>query len=175
MVRQLSATLAESRILVKGLPVGEAPTDISSYVISAGAVPPEMVKSATELSNTFDGTTHFFHSVLSGQPMIIVRLTNIPQGVCARLLTATSGSDYLIGVPGTGSTTLISSGYALGAVGTPGVPGYTLGWSLNPTQAGWVCKYGTMVPFAWTSKTVEPKLPPISGNVDITMMFLVDA
>jgi hypothetical protein len=127
MVRQLSAVLAEGRILVKGLPVGEAPISITSYVISAGAVPPDMVpippvppSVMPQLSNPFGGTTEFFSNFIAGQQVIQVRLSNIPQGVCARLLTATSGSDFLWATGGVGSTTLISSGYAQGGVGTPG-------------------------------------------------------
>ena len=173
MVRQLSAVLAEGRVLVKGLPVGGAPLDITSYVISAGAVPPDMVTSATTLSNTFGGTTEFYSWIISGQQMIQVNLTNIPQGVCARLLTAKSGSDYTSS-GGVGSTTLVSSGYALGSVYTPGVTGYLLGYSLNPTQAGWMCKYGSMSAFGWTNKTVEPTSTPISGNVNVGMLFLVN-
>ena len=174
MVRQLSAVLAEGRVLVKGLPVGGAPLDITSYVISAGAVPPDMVTSATTLSNTFGGTTEFFSWIISGQQVIQVNLTNIPQGVCARLLTATSGSDFTWTSGGAGSTTLISSGYALGSVSAPGGTGYLLGYSLNPTQAGWMCKYGSMSAFGWTNKTVQPTSTPISGNVNVGMLFLVN-
>ena len=59
MVRQLSATLAEARVLIKGTPLTDIPTDITSFLISSGAVPSDMVASATSLSNPFGGVTAF--------------------------------------------------------------------------------------------------------------------
>ena len=171
MVRQLSAVIAESRVLIKGMPVSVNPFNITPLVISAGAVPPDMVNSATLLSNPFGGTTEFFHHSLgtSGQ-VIRIRTTDIPQGVCARLLTASSGSDFVEeGV--VGNTTLVSSGYILGgAVASGGVP-TSQPYMMNPTQAGWMCKYGGA---AYTDKTVEPTSAPISGNVTVQMIFLAN-
>ena len=45
------------------------------------------------------------------------------------------------------------------------------GYSMNPTQAGWMCKYGSA---AYTNKTIEPTTPALSGNVEIDMYFLLD-
>jgi hypothetical protein len=42
---------------------------------------------------------------------------------------------------------------------------------MNPTQAGWMCKYGST---AYTNKTVEPTSAPLSGNVEVRMAFIVD-
>jgi hypothetical protein len=165
MIRQLSATLAETRILVKGMAMGATPTDITSYLISAGAVPPDMVASATSLSNPFGGTTAFYAWILLGQQVINIDLTNVPKGVCTRLLTATSGSDAA------GSTTLISSGYAMGSVWGTGVSGLWSGFSMNPTQAGWMCNYGSR---NYPNKTIEPTSTPISGNVDMSILFRVE-
>jgi hypothetical protein len=42
---------------------------------------------------------------------------------------------------------------------------------MNPTQAGWMCKYGSA---AYTTKTVEPTSTPLSGNVTVRMQFMVN-
>ena len=105
-------------------------------------------------------------------------LTNVPQGVCARLLTASSGTDSLTGSSGVtigegtnlGGTTLISSGYLMGGAGNVGLAPHR-GYMMNPTQAGWMCKYGST---AYTNKTVEPTSTPLSGNVEVRMTFLVE-
>jgi hypothetical protein len=176
LVRQLSATLAENRVLLKALPLGAEPLDITSYVISAGAVPPDMVASPTTLSNAFGGTTNMWAGIISGQRHITIVITNIPQGVCARLLRASPGPDFLwVPAGGVGSTTLISSGHADSGVNTGGAFDLA-GFNMNLTQAGWMCKYGTgpdaYGPFA--SKTVQPTSEPLSGNVRIAMRFLVE-
>jgi len=171
LVRQVSAILAEARVLVKGMPVGTAPVNITSYVISTGAVPQDMVTDATTLSNPFGGRTDVYSWIMSRQQTISVHLTDIPQGVCTRLLTATSGSDFEWGQGEAGSTTLISSGYAMGSV-SEGNTGMWLGYNMNATQAGWMCKYGS--PNYLAGKTVQPTTAPISGNVLVSMMFLVE-
>jgi hypothetical protein len=176
IVRQLSAVLAEGRVLIKGLPVDGTPAPITQYVIAARAVPPDMVTSATTLSNPFGGETQLWTYTIgaAGQQVISIFLSNIPQGVCARLLTATPGPDTVFDMSGAGSTstTRISSGYAAANVTIPGVVGPWVGFNMNQTQAGWMCKYGT--PNYHSNKTVEPTSPPISGNVGMSMLFLVD-
>ena len=178
MVRQLSAVIAETRILMKWQADTKSQSklgnmiDITPVLIAAGAVPSDMVKSATELSNPFGGKTEFYSWFpLLGEPLIYMRLSNVPQGVCARLLTASGGSDYQWLTGGLGITTAISHGYATGGVGTAGMVKDANGYSMNPTQAGWMCKYGSA---AYTNKTIEPTTPALSGNVEIDMYFLLD-
>jgi hypothetical protein len=172
MVRQLSATLAETRTLIKGLNVGGVPNSLTRYLISAGAVPPDMVNGATSLSNPFGGTTDLYalqgHAAV-GQ-MIYIDLTDVPQGVCARLLTAKPG--------GVGATTAVSSGYVAAVVRATAeaVPGVfpineVRGYVMNATQAGWMCKYGSN---AYNNQTTEPSSTPLSGNVAVFMIFLTD-
>ena len=185
MVRQLSAVIAETRILMKWQADTKSQSklgnmiDITPVLIAAGAVPSDMVKSATELSNPFGGKTEFYSWFpLLGEPMIYMRLSNVPQGVCARLLTASSGTDSLTGSSGVnvnegtnvGGTNLISSGYLMGSAGNVGLAALK-GYMMNPTQAGWMCKYGST---AYTDKTVEPTSTPLSGNVEVRMTFLVE-
>ena len=173
MVRQLSATLAEGRVVMKGLPNNAAPFNITSLLIAAGAVPPSMVHSATQTSNPFGGTTEYWAINVPGVPMMIQLVArNIPQGVCARLLTATSGSEYVSGSGGVGGTTLVSSGYVLGSAAATGGPLFDKNFIMNPTQAGWMCKYGGA---SYVTKTTQPGTAPIPGNVDVLMVFLVDA
>jgi hypothetical protein len=172
-VRQLSAVLAEARVLIKGTPVTDVPIYITTYLISAGAVPTDMVASATSLSNPFGGTVTFssWASDVDGQ-VIQIELSNIPQGVCARLLTATSGTGFTYGTGGAGGTTLVSSGYVYGLVRTAGTVGaWGQKFVMNPTQAGWMCKYGSS---NYNTQTTEPISTPLSGNVDVIMQFLAE-
>ena len=176
-VRQLSAIIAEARVLIKGIPLSTVPTDITSYLIAARAVPPDMVKSATELSNPFGGITEFYsgHFTIGGSsyPFVSMNLYNVPQGVCARLLTASAGSAYVVG--GAGGTTLVSSGYMEGAVGSGDV-GAARSYIMNATEAGWMCKYGsTAYSNAYSNKANQPITAPLSGNVTVTMTFLINA
>ena len=188
MVRQLSAILAEARVLVKGLPVSTTQLNVNYILVSAGAVPSDMVIDPedwphpllAQLSNPFGGTTELRYQNLEGVygQVIRITLTNVPQGVCARLLTASSGTDSLTGSSGVtvyegtnlGGTNLISSGYLMGGAGNVGLATHK-GYMMNPTQAGWMCKYGST---AYTNKTVEPTSTPLSGNVEVRMMFLVE-
>jgi type II secretory pathway pseudopilin PulG len=173
MVRQLSAVIAEARVLIKGVPVGATPVLLTPFLISAGAVPPDMVASAGTLSNPFGGTTEFssFLSDSDGE-VINITLWNIPQRVCTRLLTATSGDGFSFGSGGAGGTTLVSSGYVNGLVRSTGAMGaWGQNFIMNPTQAGWMCKYGSS---NYNTQTTEPTSAPLSGNVDVVMQFLVD-
>ena len=173
LIRQLSATIAEARVVVKGIPLTASPYDITSYLISAGAVPPDMVTSSTGLSNPFGGSTviNATANPIPGQSALLsIILFDIPRTVCARLLTASSGSDY----DGTaaGFTTAISSGLIASSVApNPGI-GLSRYYAMNPTQAGWMCKYGSN---NYTNKAIEPTSSPISGNTTIFMLFLIDA
>jgi hypothetical protein len=184
MVRQLSAILAEARVLVRGLPVSTTQLNVNYILVSAGAVPSDMVIDPkdwpdpllAQLSNPFGGTTELRYQSLPPYGQVIrMILTNVPQGVCARLLTASSGKDSLTGAladtSNVGGTTLISSGYLQGGAANVGVTPTQRPYMMNPTQAGWMCKYGST---NYTDKTVEPTSTPLSKNVEIRMMFLVD-
>ena len=176
MLRQLSATLAEARVLIKEMPPGQStgtitPIDVTSLLIAAGAVPSDMVTSPTSLSNTFGGQTRFDSYISTVGRFFIINLTDIPQGVCARLLTSKSPSESNYTVASTGATQ-VGSGYFQGGVGPASGSHHILrNYAMNPTQAGWNCKYGGM---AYTNKTVEPTSAPLSGNVNVSMWFMVD-
>jgi hypothetical protein len=180
MLRQLSAVLAEGRVLIKGLPPDPIPADphdvvpidVTSILIAAGAVPSDMVTSPTSLSNAFGGQTRFDSYISTRGRFFIINLTDIPQGVCARLLTSTSASEEEYVLWGAGGTTQVGSGYIAGGVGpASGSHHIVRSYAMNPTQAGWNCKYGGM---AYANKTVEPTSAPLSGNVNISMRFMVD-
>jgi hypothetical protein len=179
MVRQLSAIMAEARVLLKALPPSTPSFEITNYMIAAGAVPPDMVVNPATLSNPFGGEVALWqHSAGAGavSQVIEITLTNIPQGVCARLMTATSGFDY-VDVPGgagSGATTIVSSGYYRGAVASMDVPDGEEFRShiMNPTQAGWMCKYGSD---SYPVKTTEPSSTPYPGNVIVYMRFIIGA
>jgi hypothetical protein len=72
---------------------------------------------------------------------------------------------------GVGVTTLVSSGYVLGGVGASH-PFEVRNYAMNATQAGWMCKYGSG---SYNTQSSEPTTAPISGNVIISMVFLVEA
>jgi hypothetical protein len=174
VVRQLSAVLAETRILMSRVTQQIPQTDITSVLISAGAVPPDMVASPTTLSNPFGGETQvFMEQSAFGSRAILIALSNVPQEVCARLMTATSGSDFDWLTGGVGSTTIISYGFAKASVTTTGMFADFVGYNMNPTQAGWLCKYGSDSYYS-SGKTVKPTTEPLSGNVNIAMYFLAD-
>jgi hypothetical protein len=181
-VRQLSAIIAEARVLIKGQPVSVNPALITPLLISAGAVPSDMVNSGTSqpnpplggLSNPFGGTTELYHFYIEPWGQVIsIDLTNVPQAVCARLLTASSGSDAVYEGSDNGGTTLVSSGYIFGGAGAAVAGGGAVAQThiMNPTQAGWMCKYGGL---NYPNKTTQPTSAPISGNVDVTMAFIVE-
>lgn len=175
LVRQLSAVVAETRVLIKGQQLNTVlnssftlsdTLDITAYLISAGAVPTDMVATATTLSNPFGGTTTVNAVNFGGLgPAIILNSTNLPKGVCARLLTASSGS-----FGGQYGTTPVSSGYIWGGASASGLA--LSNFIMNATQAGWMCKYGyTNYPTVF----VEPATAPLSGNVAVTMIFMVES
>jgi hypothetical protein len=173
MVRQLSALLAEARGLALGLPVPDTPLVITDLLISAGAVPPDMVESATELVNPFGGFTEVvFWDLGGGRTALYIVATNVPKAVCAKLLTATSGSGSASGSGGASGTTVVASGYVRGMVrNTGGGGGGSKNYKMNPTQAGWMCKYGSN---GYDTQTVEPTGPPLPGNVIVDMVFTTD-
>jgi hypothetical protein len=174
-VRHISALVAETRVLMKGLPPSAGWFDITPTMIAAGAVPSDMVLSPTSISNPFGGTTELNADPMSfGDPMISVELTNVPKGVCARLLTASSGSGFAFGTGGAGFTTLVSSGTTFTGTRASTAPTGTMrNFVMNATQAGWMCKYGAN---AYSSKTTEPSTAtPLSGNVTVTLWILINA
>jgi hypothetical protein len=187
MVRQLSAVLAEARVLVKGMPVSNDWINVNYILVSAGALPSDMVTDPAtwphpllpQLSNPFGGTIalDYRNSYDHGQVMTMT-LRNVPQAVCARLLTASSGSDSLVGDSSylsnnLGGTTLIGPGYLMGGAGVGGEFAVFAQkpYMMNPTQAGWMCKYGGN---NYPNKTVEPTSTPLSGNVIVRMQFMVN-
>jgi type II secretory pathway pseudopilin PulG len=179
MVRQFSAILAEARVQIKGVPLQIGTTFfLNNFLIAAGAVPPDMVTSETDpyagqlLSNPFGGTTMIVGNTTAANGATIqIVSSNIPQGVCARLLTASSGSHSDWRFNNDGSTTLVSSGYFVGGAAPSGDLVTVKPYGMNPTQAGWMCKYGAD---NYPDKTVEPDSPPISGNVSVSMVFFVE-
>ena len=174
MVRQLSAVVAETRVLIKGQPLTTVlntgfalsdTLDITAYLISAGAVPSDMVAGPAALTNPFGGTTSVNAVSLAGTPLVIITSTGVPQAVCARLLTASSGSTNL-----QAGTTAVSSGYLLGGASAAGMSFQN--FIMTASQAGWMCKYGAA---NYTNQFVQPATAAISGNVTVTMMFLVES
>lgn len=114
LVRQLSATVAETKILFKSQPFAVTTdplfgTSITSALIAAGAVPADMVAGPAALTNPFGGTTDVQVMNFGNNALIALRLTGIPQSVCARILTSSSGSTMQL----TGNTP-ISDGYLMG-------------------------------------------------------------
>ena len=172
MVRQLSATIAEARVLIRGIPLTAVPVNVGSYLISAGAVPPDMVASPTSLVNPFGGPTAVYALFdPTYGALLIIETDDVPQGVCARLLTATSGSDFVYGQPSSGGTTIVSPGFLYSFAAPTRSFSIFRTWAMNPTQAGWMCRYGSN---NYTVKTTQPASQPISGTVRVGMAFRTD-
>lgn len=175
-IRQVSALLAETRVMVKGYPLAQvtnpnllssANLDITAFLITAGAVPSDMIASATTLSNPFGGTTSVNAAVFPWGPTMLVTLTNVPRSACTRLLTGTSGVSGSL----EGGSTVVSSGFLSGGAVAP-ESGYAVrSFIMNPTQAGWMCEYGG---FNYVFQTVKPTTPPLPNNVTVYMTFRVE-
>jgi hypothetical protein len=176
MVRQLSAVVAETRVLIKGQPLNTVVNtnfnvsdtlDITAFLISAGAVPSDMVASATTLSNPFGGTTTVNAMNVAGLgPVMFITSTRVPKGVCARLLTSSSSTQDRR------ATTPVSSGYIFGGAMASGAGMAFQNFSMNATEAGWMCRYGAA---SYTVQNIQPNAQSITGDVDVFMMFVVEA
>lgn len=171
LVRQLSAVVAETKILYKSQPLAVTAdptfgTSITSGLIAAGAVPADMVAGPATLTNPFGGTTDVQLMDFIGNALITLRLTGIPQSVCARILTSSSGSTML-----TTGNTPISDGYMFGGA-NQGHFGF-VNYIMNASEAGVQCKYGVAAHQA-VGETGTPAGPGYSGNVDVFMGFLMD-
>jgi hypothetical protein len=109
-------------------------------------------------------------------PLFTLEVSNIPQGVCARLLTSSSGSEgFAWGFGYAGFTTPFSSGTVLIAARasstTSGLISFR-NYAMNPTQAGWMCRYGSS---SYPDKANEPTgATPLSGNVTVTLWILLN-
>jgi hypothetical protein len=174
MVRQLSALLAETRVLIMGQPLTTLNAnlnvsntlDLTSYLIAAGAVPSEMISGPNSLRNPFGGTVALNAANLGSRgAVIIITTTAVPQVVCARLLTSSSGTTFL-----SSGTTPVGPGYILGGATPP--PDFSwVDYIMNPSEAGVNCKYGVA---AHTSEIATPTSAPLVGPVNVMMGFLVE-
>jgi hypothetical protein len=108
-----------------------------------------------------------------GDQIVAIELSDIPRGVCARLLTASSGSMYnMMGGRGAGFTNLVSSGIINSGVWeSTATIRNVRNAVMNATQAGWMCKYGSN---NYRSNR-EPTTPPLSGNVTVNLWILINA
>ena len=124
-----------------------------------------MVAGLAALTNPFGGTTSVNAVSFAGIPLVILTSTGVPQGDCARLLTASSGSTHF-----QAGTSAVSSGYLLGGASAAAMP-FQNG-IMTASQAGGMCKYGAA---NYPNQFVQPATAAISGNVTVTMMFLVES
>ena len=175
-IRQLSALVAETRVLIKGQPLNTVLSanvfasdalDITAYLISAGAVSPDMVSSATTLKNPFGGTVSVTAGRFGPNDLILISVTGIPQSVCTRLLTgARDGANT--------ANTAVATGQYMYATSTDTImPGFSV-WPVNATQAGVSCNYGSL-PHINVGINGIPATPRIQGKVDVWMFFRIDA
>ena len=104
MVRQLSAVVAEIRVLIKGQPLTtvrntgfalSVTLEIPSCLMSAGAVPSDMVAGPAALTDPFGGTTSVNAVSFAGASLVMITATGVPRAVSARLLAASSGRTSL--------------------------------------------------------------------------------
>ena len=175
-IRQLSALIAETRVLIKGQPLNTVLSanvfatdalDITSYLISAGAVAPDMVSSPTTLRNPFVGTVRVTAGRFGPNDLILISITGIPPNVCTRLLTGSRDGANT-------ANTAVATGQFMYATSTDTImPGFSV-WPLNATQAGVSCNYGSL-PHINVGIDGTPATPRIQGNVDVWMFFKVDA
>jgi hypothetical protein len=175
-IRQLSALVAETRVLIKGQPLNTVLSanvfatdalDITSYLISAGAVGGDMVSSPTTLRNVFGGTVSVTAGRFGPNDLILISVTGIPPSVCTRLLTGSRDGANT-------ANTAVATGQQMYATSTDTImPGFSV-WPLNAKQAGVSCNFGSL-PHINVGIDGTPATPRIQGNVDVMMFFRVDA
>jgi hypothetical protein len=187
LVRQLSAVLAEARILIKGHPLNLFAfwnfddTDITPYLIAAGAFPGATANSVSTVSNPFGGTIRVGAALWEflaweGDPLtqaqgpydvLMVQLTEVPQSVCTRLVAGQSSV-------GPYTHTIVSSGQFSVMVAPTGNLESGNEFSMTLSQAAITCKYGSQ---AHRDAGIDgiPTTPPIEGPVDVWLMFAVEA
>jgi len=184
MVRQLSAIVAETRILLQGQPL-PALSDYTTFettglnvnpmLIAAGAVPTDMVTGAATLNNPFGGTTRI--TAGSGFPgrgttwhVVLLSVRGIPPSVCSRLIAAT-GSSASGGIV----TTSVSHGQINYGVSQSNVPTTNFEFiaaPMNPTQAGDSCNYGSLA--YRNAGYTTPTTPRLTGNVNVYIYFWLE-
>jgi hypothetical protein len=182
LVRQLSAIVAETRILLQGqsLPAWSnyatfetTGLNVNPMLIAAGAVPTDMVTGAATLNNPFGGTTRITAGS-AGQgttwDVVLLSVRGIPPSVCSRLIAATgsSASDGNI-------TTSVSHGQINYGVSQSNVPTTNLeaiAFPMNPTQAGDSCNYGSLA--HRNAGYTTPSTPRLTGNVNVYIYFWLE-
>lgn len=175
-IRQLSALVAETRVLIKGQPLNTVLSanvfatdalDITSYLIAAGAVGADMVSSPTTLRNAFGGSVRVTAGSFGSNDLIMLSVTGIPPSVCTRLLAGSRDGANT-------ANTAVATGQFMYATSTDTImPGFSV-WPLNATQAGVSCNYGSL-PHINVGINGTPATPRIQGNVEVWMFFRIDA
>lgn len=176
-IRQLSALMAETRVLIKGQPLNTVTNatvfstetlNLNSFLIASGAVPPDMVTGTATLSNAFGGTTSINAGAFGTDDLIMITLTGIPPSVCTRLITGNgfNGTSFR-------TTTAVSPGQVMYAVSATTAMSTLINWAVNATQAGVSCNYGTT---AHLSATINgtPTTPKLTGGVTVFLFFAID-
>ncbi len=180
-VRQLSAIVAETRILLQGQPLPQWTTietfettglNVNPVLIAAGAVPTDMVTGAATLSNAFGGTTRITAGgvgPLTRNRLFMISVRGIPPSVCSRLIAAT-GSSATVGE----ITTSVSHGQMNYVVSQSDVPAQSavIAQPMNPTQAGDSCNYGSQA--HRDAGYTTPSTPRLTGNVNVYIYFVAE-
>ncbi|MCZ8152210.1 MAG: type 4 pilus major pilin [Rhodobacteraceae bacterium] len=169
-VRQFSAIVNEARALYKGQAMAAVvdasafagpTTDITAVLISAGAVPPEMVASATRLQNPWGGTTTVYAYSWRGSPRVVILSDRVPREVCTRLLSSDSAAEVRT-VEGFRATNIVADSMWTADANTAGQIAPPWEYVLSPSGAANMCEWGY-----WT-----PDSARLSGNTRyITMGF----
>jgi len=176
-VRQLSAIVAETRILLQGQPLPQWTTietfettglNVNPILIAAGAVPTDMVTGAATLSNAFGGTTRITAGgigPLTTNRLFMISVRGIPPSVCSRLIASNASSSS------GGNTTSVSHGQMNYVVSQSDVPAQSavISQPMNPTQAGDSCNYGSQA--HREAGYTTPLTPRLTGNVNVYIYF----
>lgn len=190
-VRQFSAIAQETRALYKGRAFaaqlsGSNPLDTSSanqitqVLISAQAVPADMIASPSVLKNPWGGTTIVYGFEINDESTVLILSTNIPLEACTRLMSASAtDAESILDTFNTnfGVPNQIAGDMHIAAVwGPSGAPGgMTLGAGgsysrvYSPAAAANACRVGSVT----LGRNIVPRTgaQSLSGGRVIAMGF----
>ena len=185
--RQFSALVQETRSLYKGRAfealvdatvndICADGLDITAVLISAQAVPTEMVQSPTELRNPWGGSTRVcgfslttfnpWTGVVTLDPRVVIVTELVPQEACTRLIaTDVNNSQSLISTltSNVRGQSIVSDGMNMTGVGATGNPPFSF-YVYSPRFAAIACQYGDFNAIIYGGNVPPSSVPRLPGS-----------
>lgn len=186
-VRQFSALIQETRSLYKGRAfealvdatvndICADGLDITAVLISAQAVPAEMVQSPTELRNPWGGLTRVcgfslttmnpWTGFVTLDPRVVIVTELVPQEACTRLISTDLNNNQSI--PNTmfsnvRAQSIVSDGMNMTGVGASGNPPFNF-YVYSPRYAAIACQYGDFSAIIYAGNVPPSSVPRLPGS-----------